>query len=186
MNERSIEFLVDRTGAAPRNLSDSIRQVQNCSYGFRQIWPQGLLQEAYETSQDAFGHLDYIQNEILRQRDSRSSQLGFVGSPFAAALGTSVGRIVAGVSAADQSWFGSLSEGHGNVPSGSSPTDLSLATALNKLKHRSTSIFNFSLPSSGGHFLYVFATAGMGQPASISEIDVDEFCKACRAAASHA
>jgi hypothetical protein len=185
MNGRSIEFLVDRSGSAPRNLSDSIRQVQNCSSGFRRIWPQGLLQEALETSQDAFEHLDHIQNEILRQRDSHSKQPGWAASPFNTALNAHVGRIVHGVSVAEQSWFASLSEGGGVLPSGSTPALLSLATALNKLKHRSTSIFNFSLPSSGGHFLYVFATAGMGQPDSISEIDVDEFCSACRTAASH-
>lgn len=61
MTERYIEFLVDATGKAPRNLKESIRRVRDASAGFRQSWLIGDQQEAYETSQEAFEHFDYIQ-----------------------------------------------------------------------------------------------------------------------------
>lgn len=185
MEGRFTEFLIDRTGNAPRNLAESIRRVQDCSSGFRRSWP--LRQnDAYATSQEAFEHLDYIQNELLRRRDAKSNEPEWANSPLKSALDALVGSIVINVSSADEGWFASLLEGQGAIPPNGSPTYASLGVALNKLKHRSTSIFNFSLPQDGRHLVHVFATAGMGQPNSISQIDIDKFCDACRVAASHA
>ena len=185
MEGRFTEFLIDRTGSAPRNLAESIRRVQDCSSGFRHSWP--LRQsDAYETSQEAFEHLDYIQNELLRRRDAKSNEAGWANSPLKSALNAVVGSIVTNVSSTDEVWFASLIEGQGAIPPNFSPTDASLGVALNKLKHRSTSIFNFSLPPDGRHLVHVFATAGMGQPNSISQIDIDKFGDACRAAVPHA
>lgn len=74
MTERYTEFLVDLTGKSPRNLKDSIRRVLNASAGFRQSWLNLEQAEGYKTSQEAFEHLDYIQNELLRQRDVHKSK----------------------------------------------------------------------------------------------------------------
>lgn len=186
MTERYIEFLVDPTGKSPRNLRDSIRRVLNASAGFRQSWLNGERQEAFETSQEAFEHFDYIQNELLRQRDvHKSNAVTWHASPFCAALTTSVGRIINDVSDTHRSWFLTLVPGVGAMPIGCTPTPLTLDKALNKLKHRDTVALNFSLPPGAGHTLYLFTNAGMGQSASLSEIDVSAFCAACQTAASH-
>lgn len=186
MTERYTEFLVDLTGKSPRNLKDSIRRVLNASAGFRQSWLNGEHQEAYETSQEAFEHFDYIQNELLRQRDVYKSNAAiWPTSPFCAALTASVGQIINNVSVANRLWFLSLVKGAGAMPTGCNPTSLTLDKALNKLKHRDTVEFNFSVPAGVGHSLYLFTNAGMGQLDSLSEIDVAAFCAACKTAASH-
>lgn len=186
MTERYIEFLVDSTGKSPRNLKDSIRRVLNASAGFRQSWLVGDKQEAYETSQEAFENLDYIQNELLRQRDVlRGNKASWPTSPFNAALANPVGYLLKNVTPTDRTWFIGLPQGQGAMPASTAPIALTLEQALNKLKHRDTIALNFSLPSSGSHIFYLFTNAGMGQPDSISEIDVVSFCSACKSAAQH-
>jgi len=185
MQNQFTEFLIDRNGNVSRNLSESVRRVQDCSSGFRRSWPQ-RQNDACATSQDAFEHLDYIQNELLRRRDAKSKEPDWGNSPLRSALGASVGSIVTSISSIDEKWFAALPEGHGAFPPNCNSADLSLGVALNKLKHRSTSVLNFSLPPDGLHLVYVFATSGMGQPNSISQIDIDQFCEACRVAASYA
>lgn len=186
MTVRHTDFLVDPTGKSPRNLKDSIQRVLNASAGFRQSWLSGEQQEAYETSQEAFEHLDYIQNELLRQRDvHKSNAATWPASPYFSALTATVGLMINGVRPADLLWFQNLSRGAGAMPTGSTPIPLTLDKALNKLKHRDTVVFNFSLPAGGGHTLYLFTNAGMGQLDSLSEMDFSTFCSACKAAASH-
>ncbi|WP_157443725.1 hypothetical protein [Curvibacter lanceolatus] len=186
MTERYIEFLVDPAGKSPRNLQDSIRRVLNASAGFKQSWLGGDQQDAYETSQEAFEHLDYIQNELLRQRDVlKRDHAAWPTSPFNATLANTVGKILNNVTTTDCAWFLGLPPGQGGMPTGTTPTPLTLEKALNKLKHRDTSALNFSLPASGSHILYLFTNGGMGQPDSISEIDIANFCSACKSAAQH-
>jgi hypothetical protein len=186
MTKRYTEFLVDLTGKSPRNLKDSIRRVHNASAGFKQSWAVGDQHEAYETSQEAFEHLDYIQNELLRQRDVlKGNQATWATSPFNAALSNAVGNFQNNVTPNDRVWFFGLPLGQGAMSTGVTPTALSLEKALNKLKHRDTMAINFSLSASGSHILYLFTNAGMGQPDSISEIDVASFCSVCKLAAQH-
>lgn len=186
MTERYTEFLVDLTGKSPRNLKDSIRRVQNASAGFTQSWLNGDQQEAYETSQEAFEHFDYIQNELLRQRDvHKGNAATWPISPFNAAISSTVGRLLNNVTPTDRTWFLGLPQGSGAMPAGVTPVPLTLEKALNKLKHRDTVAINFSLLASGGHILYLFTNGGMGQPDSISEISVSGFCAACKSAAQH-
>lgn len=186
MPERYTEFLVDLTGKSPRNLKDSIRRLLNASAGFKLSWLSDDQQEAYETSQEALKHLDYIQNELLRQRDVlRGNQATWPTSPFNAALGNTVGNLLNNVTPTDRTWFSGLPQGQGAMPTSATPIPLTLEKALNKLKHRDTVALNFSLPASGSHILYIFTNAGMGQPDSISEIDIVSFCSVCKLAAQH-
>lgn len=185
MTEHYMEFLVDSTGKSPRNLKDSIRRVRVASTGFRQSWLNEELQDSYETSQEAFEHLDYIQNELLRQRDVHRNTPTWAASPFCSALTASVGQIIGNVTPADYSWFLTLLPGQGAMPTGRTPAPLNLEKALNKLKHRDTTAFNFILPANGGHILYLFSKAGMGQQDSLSEIDLAAFCSACKSAATY-
>lgn len=183
MTERYTEFLVDFTGRTPNNLNDVIRKVQSASAGFIGSWSNGELDDAKATSDEAFGHLDYVQNELLRQRDVRKKKpASWASSPFKASLGAQVGNIV-GVSPTDETWFRSLSTGGGAFPPNSASSPLALEAALNKLKHRDTTAVNFSILLPNKHLLYALTPAGMGQPSSLVEIDISIFCTACKCAA---
>lgn len=186
MTVRFTEFLVEPSGKSPRNLIDSIRRIQNSSAGFRESWLSGDYDESQETSAEAFEHLDYLQNELLRQRDVHKVNLSvWPSSPFKMALDSHVGTILNGISINDSTWFSNLAVGSGQLPPSATTQPLTLEKALNKLKHRDTMKINFSLPSAGGHTLYVFTNAGMGQQASLSEIDIKAFCDKCKNASSH-
>jgi len=186
VTERFFEFLVDPSGKAPRNLKDSIRRIRNASAGFRESWLSGEHNEAQETSQEAFEYFDYLQNELLRQRDvQKANQLSWTSSEFKLALNSHVGSLLSNISGTHSEWFSQLANGAACMPENSDLEPLSLEKALNKLKHRDTVAINFALPSSGGHKLFVLTGAGMGQPASLSEIDVIAFCNHCKCAASY-
>jgi len=185
MTERYTEFLVDLTGKAPRNLKDSIRRVRDASAGFRNSWLNGERSDAYETSQEAFAHLDFIQSELLRHRDVQEKMPGWDLCPLKVALDAPVGLLYSPVSESDISWFEALTQGEGKAPPGCTAATLTLGDALNKQKHRHTIAVNFHLPEGSGHVLYVLTQAGMSKPHSISAIDVLAFCAASKAAASH-
>lgn len=184
MRERYTEFLVDPTGKTPKNIHDSIRRVQNASAGFIRSWSAGDSDDAAATSHEAFEHLDYIQNELIRQRDVHKKHGGsWPTSPFKTTLSAIVGQIVAGTSVSAETWFKALVPGSGSLPLGSAPLPLTLETALAKLKHRDTIAVNFSVALPSKHVLYVLTTAGMGQPSTLIELDIHLFCAACKCAA---
>ena len=83
----------------------------------------------------------------------------------------------------DAAWFEALNQGAGSFPAGASVSSLSLERGLNKLKHRSIAGVNFSVTSTALHTLFVDTLAGQGQPRTLSEIDIDKFCDACKKAA---
>ena len=182
MANRHTEFLVAVNNAAPRSLPESIRQVGNLSAGFCRSWLFNDIPDAQNTSEEAFQLFDHIQNELLRHRDEKSRLPGWPSDPFKVALDATVGDLLDPASLADKAFFQSLSTGAGALPPGASLAPLTLATALNKLKHRSTSDVNFTAASSGAHVLYIFTNAGMGKPDTISSFDVHIFCSACKAA----
>ena len=82
MSNKDLGFLVSLDGVAPKNLKNSIRRVKDTSAGFVQSWTSGQHDDAYETSQEAFEHFDYIQNELLRQRDAYKNESGWADSAF--------------------------------------------------------------------------------------------------------
>lgn len=182
MANRHTEFLVAANNSAPRSLPESIRQVGNLSAGFCRSWLSNEIPDALTTSEEAFQLFDHIQNELLRHRDEKSKLPGWPSDPFKVALDATVGDLIDAASAADKAFFQSLAPGAGALPPGASLAPLTLSTALNKLKHRSTSAVNFTASSSGAHVLYIFTNAGMGKPDTISGFDVHVFCGACKAA----
>lgn len=185
MSGRFTEFLIDRTGKSPRNLSDSIERVTKASDEFRDCWLNRKIQDALQSSHDAFEDLDYIQNELLRQRDAhKNSANSWASSKLKLALDAETGSF-GELSQTDLAWFQSLEEGTGAMPAGFVTAPLSLDIALNKLKHRATSQLNFSLPAAGRHLLYVFTPKAMGKPDTLSEIDLHLFCIACKSASNH-
>ncbi|TOC20266.1 hypothetical protein CGJ90_21550 [Vibrio parahaemolyticus] len=186
MTGRFTEFLVCPSGKSPKNLKDSIRRIQNSSLGFRESWLSGEHDDALKTSEEAFEHLDYVQNEFLRQRDVHKMDAAtWSSSPFKTELGSHVGNLINGISVSDSNLFISQAIGSAHLPSGTTTQPLTLEKALNKLKHRDTVKINFSLPELGGHKLYILTNGGMGQPASLSEIDMNIFCSVCKAASEY-
>lgn len=180
MSDIPIEFLV---GPRPQSLPDSIRQVSNASAGFCRSWLQSEFDDAEATSEEAFGLLDHIQNELLRHRDTQSKHSTWNASPLKAALSVVIGRLITPATPSDKTAFEAQALGSGSLPAGSATIDLTLSAALNKLKHRSTNVVNFAVSQPGTHVLFVFTLGGMGQPDTICSFDVQEFCKACKNAA---
>jgi hypothetical protein len=183
MTNKNLEFLVAATNTAPKSLPESIRQVGNLSAGFCRSWLSNEITDALTTSEEALQHLDHIQNELLRHRDEKAKLLNWPNSPFKSALETSVGELLAPATPSHKSLFLSLAPGAGAFPSGTSTASLTLAEALNKLKHRNTIAINFTVSSSGQHIFYIFTNAGMGKSDTISKFDVHVFCNACKFAA---
>lgn len=183
MTNRHIEFLVTPTSFAPRSLPESIRQVGNLSAGFCRSWVSDEIIDAQATSEEAFQFLDHIQNELLRHRDEKAKLPGWPSDPLKTALDATVGHLLDPATPNDKTFFLALPPGEGALPAGASLVPLTLAAALNKLKHRSTSAVNFTVSPAGAHTLYIFTNAGMGKLDTISSFDIHAFCTACKAAA---
>ncbi|WP_143496161.1 hypothetical protein [Pseudomonas mosselii] len=178
------EFLVAANSSAPRTLFESIRLVGNASSGFCKSWLAQDMSDALATSEEAFGLLDHIQNELLRHRDRLDKLPGWQGSPLQVALQKKVGDLVDPASAVEKAAFLAQVAGSGSIPMGATVKDLRLVDALNKLKHRGSNTVNFSVGGSGQHLLVFFTHGGMGRPDTISSFDVDVFCRACKLAAT--
>ena len=186
MITRNTGFLVSLNGQSPRNLRDSIRQVKSASLGFIESWESKDFDSAAETSHEAFGHVDYIAGELLRQRDvKRKDAATWPDSDLKSALSAIVGRIIVNLSTHDLEWLQAQPRGAGGFPTGTVPTSLTLETALTKLKHRDTVAVNFLVSAPSTHYLYTVTTAGMGQATSVAEVDIGLLCTACKTAASH-
>jgi len=175
------EFLIDPSGKPPCTLPELIRQVANSSAGFSRSWTAGDLDDAHATSAEAFSCLDHIQNELLRHRDEKSQLIDWRASPFNAALNATIGSLVEPVLPAEKAAFLVQDVGTGSIPSSATVGALTLAAALNKLKHRKVSGVNFSI-ANASHTLYFLTYAGMGRPDSLSGFDVQTFCNACKVA----
>lgn len=184
MTTRPIEFLVPPTSSAPRSLPESIRQVGNLSAGFCRSWNSSEIADAHATSEEAFQLLDHIQNELLRRRDERAKLSTWPSDQLKTALDATVGDLLDPASPNDKTFFLNLPPGAGALPTDASLNPLTLAVALNKLKHRSTSAVNFTASATGTHALYIFTNAGMGKPDTISSFDIHVFCSACKVAAN--
>lgn len=179
MTNRYTGLLVPETGNAPKTLAESILQVKDLSVVFSQSWLLNKRDDAQNTSEQAFQLLDHIQNELLRHRDERKN---LIDSSLKVALNAIVGQLLDPANSNDKEFFRGLAIGEGLMPRDASDT-LTLETALNKLKHRSTSSVNFTVSNSGTHVLYVFTNAGSGHKDTISSFDIRVFCDACKVAA---
>jgi hypothetical protein len=177
-----LHFLVNPNGNPPQTLPESFRKLLNLSSGFCRSWNNHELSDAQATSEEAFELLDHIQNEILRHRDDKSSDSNWNSHALKEALSVQVGDMVKNA-APHKNEFLALPAGSGALPASVPVQPLSLEVALNKLKHRASNAVNFSIINSNSHFLYIFTNAGMGKPDTISELNIDRFCNACKKAA---
>ncbi|MFT6909377.1 MAG: hypothetical protein ACJAS1_006093 [Oleiphilaceae bacterium] len=178
-----MQFLVSPNGNPPQTLPESFRKLMNLSSGFCRSWTNQDLDDAQTTSEEAFELLDHIQNELLRHRDDNKSSSNWNSHPLRNALSLQVGQLLTDASTHKQTFL-SYPSGSGAIPTSTQVEPLSLEQALNKLKHRAPIAVNFSITSSNTHLLYIFANAGMGQPDTISELNMNDFCKVGKQAAS--
>ena len=178
-----MQFLVNPNGNPPQTLPESFRKLLNLSSGFCRSWTNQDLSDAQATSEEAFELLDHIQNELLRHRDDKKSDPNWSSHPLKVALSVQVGNLIKNATPHKQNFL-SLSPGSGALPASVPVEPLSLEVALNKLKHRAYIAVNFSVTNSNNHLLYIFTNAGMGQPDSISELNMDVFCDVGKQAAS--
>lgn len=186
MGERNNDFMVDETGKPPKNLREAISKVKKSSEDFVKAWSEHDDSICLSTSNEAFENLDYIQNELLRRRDAQQKNKStWAASPLKKSLAENVGQIFSNISATQIAWYRDLPAGNGALPPGSVLEPLTLETALNKLKHRDPIGVNFTISSKLNHTLYVFATAGMSKPDTLSELDIQLFCDACLNAVNH-
>ena len=186
MSTRNTGFLVALNGQSPRTLKDAIRHLSSASLGFIESWLSGDVASAEETSHEAFGHLDYIAGELLRQRDvKRHLAATWAASPLKAALSVHVGWLLVEATAQDLELLQAQQRGVGEFPVGATPVSLNLEKALTKLKHRDTVAVNFVVALPRAHLLYSVTTGGMGQAVSVAEVDITELCNACKSASAH-
>ncbi|QQM62978.1 hypothetical protein JG479_09375 [Pseudoalteromonas sp. LC2018020214] len=178
-----MQFLVNPNGNPPQTLPESFRKLLNLSSGFCRSWTTQELSDAQATSEEAFEVLDHIQNELLRHRDDKRNAPNWSSHPLKVALSLPVGSLIKNATSYKQNFL-SLSPGNGALPASVPVEPLSLEVALNKLKHRASIAVNFSITNSNSHSLYIFTNAGMGQPDSISEFNMDVFCNVGKQAAN--
>lgn len=178
-----MQFLVNPNGNPPQTLPESFRKFLNLSSGFCRSWANQELSDAQATSEEAFELLDHIQNELIRHSDDKKSDPNWSSHPLKSALSLPVGKLVKNATPHKQNFL-ALSPGSGALPASVLVESLSLEIALNKLKHRAYIAVNFSITDSDNHSLYIFTNAGMGQPDSISELNMSVFCNVGKQAAN--
>jgi len=178
--QRRTQFLVNPQGTAPKTLEEAIVLLEKSSIDFCSSWKNSNIQLARKTSEEAFTALDHIQNELLRHRDEKQQNQNWTNSSFKLALDIKVGDLVNNISVVQKSAFSVLPAGSAILPANSSPNDLTLVKALNKLKHRSPKNVNFTVDSTNKHTLFIFTNGGMGQSSSISKFDLKTLCDACK------
>ena len=179
MTERFTEFLVATAPQASRTLTQSIRQVRNASSGFRDSWLRNDTDDASHTSEEAFEALDHIQNELLRHRDSRAKLPSWKTSKLYLALEMKVGELLSPVTGPQLIEFLAQDHGQGALPTGGTVNDLTLATALNKLKHHAPGGIRFSITTEKRHLLFFYTKAAQHLPDTIATFDVQTFLDAC-------
>jgi len=182
MSNRYIHFLVAPTGSSPEALLKSIKEVNSSSISFCASWSSGYKNDARTISENAFKFLDHIQNELIRHRDKKINDSNYNNSALKTALEKNVGSLIDPVNPNCKTEFMSLSIGSGAMPAEATLKNLSLSSALNKLKHHAVGQVNFTVDLQGKHILFFFTNGGQEYNDTISCFNVQKFCEACKEA----
>lgn len=176
------EYLTGQNAPDPSNLPKAIDDFEDASHTFSRRWSEQSLARAGDISKEAMVLLDFIVNEILRLQVERKGHGTYTGSAFATALSVSCGCGTTGATLADQQAMVQQGAGNGTIPSCLGLTsDLSLGRMLNKIKHRNPNLINFRIDA--GRHIFVVCTEHTGGGAEgIYELDVVDFCLACKGA----
>jgi hypothetical protein len=177
------EFLVGRNAPAPSNLPVAIEDLEDASTVFLSRWRKGDLKRAGDISEDAMVLLDFIANELLREKVRRQGAGTYRDSQFANKMSVPCGIGVTGASLADQQLMVEAGPGNCQLPTHlGTLKELKLFQLLNKVKHRSPHLMNFRIDNDRHIFMICPDDTGGGAE-GIYEFDVKEFCEKCRFAA---
>lgn len=170
-------------GAAPSSLPEAIADLGDTSTVFLNRWQRRELDRAGEVSKRAMILLDFIANELLREKVKRKGTGVYANSAFAAEMSVFCGVGVTGASLSDQQSVVQSGPGHGSLPPQfGTPTPIELFKLLNKVKHRSPHLMNFRIEDE--RHIFLICTEGTGGGAEgIYEFDVEDFCYKCLSAA---
>lgn len=178
------EFLVGSNAPTPSNLPDSIADLEDASNIFMNRWKQRDLDRAGSVSRKAMEHLDFIVNELLREKVERKGHGTYISSPFETQMEDLCGNGVTGVTLIDQQTMVKAGAGAGAIASHlGTPNALSLDRLLNKIKHRNRSLVNFRIENDK-HIFVICPEHTQGGAEGIYEFDVLKFCAQCRLAAA--
>lgn len=172
------EFLVGQNAASPSSLPDAIDDLEDASTIFVQRWQKGDMVRAGEISKRAMELLDFIANEILREKVERKGASTYTGSPFEIAMSVPSGTGVTNVSGQDHLNVVQSGPGAGALPVSGMRLLLNLDRLLNKIKHRKRTLANFRLES-GRHIFVICTDQTQGGAEGIYEFDVGAFCQQC-------
>lgn len=127
--------------------------------------------------------LDFIANELLREKVKRMGLGTYPKSQFASEMSVLCGIGVTGALLADQQNMVLAGAGNGQLPTHlGTPMTLKLFQLLNKVKHRSPHLMNFRIDN-GRHIFVICPEDTGGGAEGIYEFGVEEFCEKCRFAA---
>lgn len=178
-------FLLNQSPTSPNTLPETIAELRNASDAFKGAWKRGQYKRAGDVSAAALAHFDHIISVIMRARDEKKRHAGYAASQFAIELQAHAGMMVKGITMEDQDALSDIGPGNGRLPPGTQ-TIATLENVLNKIKHASRSNLNFRIDAQENHFFYVCALKlGSGEPESIVELNVEEFCDLCDSISQH-
>jgi len=126
--------------------------------------------------------LDFISNELLREKVKRNGSGAYANSRFASKMGVSCGAGVTNATLADQMAVVGAGAGQGQLPARlGPPVPLTLDRLLNKIKHRNPELMNFRVQGDR-HIFIVCPEHTHGGAEGVYEFDVQDFCAKCREA----
>lgn len=175
----NISFLIGNNQSSPQSIVESIYQLENTSVVFLNAWQRATpdFQRAARASQEAMQHLDYIVNEIMRNRDQLQADGNYTGSALEQQLNIPRAHSSAPVTRTEQNQLTAQGPGNGTLPFAG--TDITMEKLLNKIKHRRTDSANFRVGATGKHIFLIGVDKPNRQPDSIVEFIVGDFCNHC-------
>lgn len=177
-------YLTGHPSPAPSNLPNAIADLEGRSIQFVRSWQRSDLGSAGRASEQAMIQLDFLANELLREKVERLGRACYHGSRFAAEMNAACGGGVTGISRAEQQAMVSAGPGRGRVPANvGTAVRLTLDRLLNKIKHRNRRLINFRIEA-GRHIFLICPEQTSGGAEGIYEFDVEDFCRRCSAAAA--
>jgi hypothetical protein len=146
-------------------------------------WQRRDFHRAGSISEEAMIHLDFVANELLREKVERVGRGLFADSALEARLGGLIGTGMTGLALTDQIAMCQTGPGNGRLPKNAGrPVELTLDRLLNKIKHRNPRLINFRIDA-GRHIFLICPEHTVGGAEGIYEFDVEAFCRFCTEAA---
>lgn len=176
------EFLVGQNAPIPSDLPGAIADLEDTSTIFMQRWQQRDMVRAGDVSKRAMELLDFIANELLREKVERKGASSYTGSAFEAAMSVLAAEGVTNVTEQDHIDVVVAGPGLGTLPLGRAQIQIDLDRLLNKIKHRKRKLANFRLQN-GRHVFVICPDKTHGGAEGIYEFDVRTFCQQSDAAA---